>query len=276
MALALLICLATILWCILLTRRQRNGLDKILTGLLGLIAIYDSLRILKDSGFVTFARFRTMEGWVDLISACLYLLAALILKTSSIDRAATKVHLRLVEADEKRVDLSGAVIAAVPELGHPLVDCSPLAIFAIDAHGIVTHWNAAAESLIGWTRSETGGSRASVRFQRPDAGQERQFHRGRRLDVAHSFTAWSAGRHRDRRCRKPRVTGSRSGILCAGQATPRGPQLGSKVNCRGVILPEAHAASHTPHGSPEAANHPTAPPRGCLSRTARSSRRAPD
>jgi PAS domain-containing protein len=157
MALALLICLATILWCILLIRRQRHGLDKVLTSLLGLIAVYDALRILKDSGFAAFARFRTMEGWVDLISACLYLVAALILKTSSTDRAATKVHLRLVEADEKPLDLTGAVMAAVPELGHPLLDSSPLAIFAIDAHGIVTHWNAAAESLIGWTRSELVG-----------------------------------------------------------------------------------------------------------------------
>lgn len=157
MGLALLICLATILWCILLTRRQRNGLDKVLTGLLGLIAVYDALRILKDTGFSAFARFHTMEGWVDLISACLYLVAALILKTSSSDRAATKVHLRLVEADEKPVDLSSAVIAAVPELGHPLVDSSPLAIVAIDPHGVVTYWNASAESLIGWTRSELVG-----------------------------------------------------------------------------------------------------------------------
>ena len=157
MALALLICLATILWCILLTRRQRHGLDKVLTGLLGLIVVYDALRILKDSGFAAFARFRTLEGWVDLISACLYLVAALILKTSSTDRAATKVHLRLVEAAEKPLDLSSAVMAAVPELGHPLLDSSPLAIFAIDAHGVVTHWNAAAESLIGWTRSELVG-----------------------------------------------------------------------------------------------------------------------
>ncbi len=157
MALALLICLATILWCILLTRRQRSGLDKLLTGLLGLIAIYESFRILKDSGFAAFTRFRTMEGWVDVISACLYLLAALILKTSSIDRATTRVHLRLMEADEKHADLSGMVIAAVPELGHPLVDFCPLAIFAIDADGLVNHWNGAAESLLGWTRNEMVG-----------------------------------------------------------------------------------------------------------------------
>jgi PAS domain-containing protein len=157
MALALLICLATILWCILLTRRQRNGLDKMLTGLLGLIAIYEALRILKDSGFAAFTRFQTMEGWVDLISACLYLVAALILKTSSIDRAATKVHLRLVEADEKPADLSAAVVAAVPEWFHPLLDSAPLAIFAVDAHGVVTHWNLAAEILTGWTRQQLVG-----------------------------------------------------------------------------------------------------------------------
>jgi PAS domain-containing protein len=157
MALALLICLATIFWCILLTRRQRNSLDKVLTALLGLIAVYQALRILRDSGFVAFAHFRSFEDWVDLISACLYLVAAFILKTSSIDRSATKVHLRLIEADERPVDLSGAVMAAVPELGHPLVDSCPLAIFALDAHGVVTHWNAAAENLIGWTRQELLG-----------------------------------------------------------------------------------------------------------------------
>jgi PAS fold len=157
LALSLLICIATILWCILLTRRQRNGLDKVLTGLLGLIAIYESLRILKDSGFSALARFRTLDTWVDLISACLYLLAALILKTSSVDRSATRVHLRLVEADEKPKDLANSAIAVVPELGHPLVDSSPLAMFAIDQHGAVTYCNPAAEMLAGWTRSELVG-----------------------------------------------------------------------------------------------------------------------
>jgi hypothetical protein len=130
MALALLICLATILWCILLIRRQRNSVDKVLTGLLGLIAIYESLRILKDSGIAMFAHFHMLEGWVDFISACLYMVAALILKTSSVDRAATRVHLRLMEAGEKPMDLSNVALAAVSELGHPLVDSLPLAVLA--------------------------------------------------------------------------------------------------------------------------------------------------
>jgi PAS domain-containing protein len=157
MAFALLMCLATILWCILLIRRQRNSVDKVLTGLLGLISIYESLRILKDSGFAMFAHFHMLEGWVDFVSGCLYLLAALILKTSSGDHAATRVHLRLVEAGEKPMDLSNAAMAAVSELGHPLVDSSPLAILAISTQGDVTYCNPAAEMLTGWTRGELVG-----------------------------------------------------------------------------------------------------------------------
>ena len=157
LALALLICIATILWCILLTRRQRNGLDKVLTGLLGLIAIYESLRILKDSGIGALTRFHALDSWVDFLSACLYMVAALILRTSSLDRSATQVHLRLVEADEKPMDLANAAMAAVPELGQPLVDSSPLAVFAIDSQGAVTYCNPAAELLAGWTRNELVG-----------------------------------------------------------------------------------------------------------------------
>ena len=157
MALALLICLATILWCILLIRRQRNSVDKVLTGLLGLIAIYESLRILKDSGFAMFAHFHMLEGWVDFISACLYMLAALILRTSSTDRAAAKVHLRLMEAGEKPRDQGNQGMASAAELRNGLVDASPLAMFAIDPQGAVTYCNPAAEMLTGWTRSELVG-----------------------------------------------------------------------------------------------------------------------
>ncbi len=157
MALALLICLATLLWCILLTRRQRKGLDKTLTGLLGLFAIYESLHILRDSGFAMFAHLRAIEGWVDLVSACLYLTAAAIMKTSSIDHATAKVHVRLMEANERQVDLASGGIAAIQDLSHSLVDSCPLAIFALDSHGIVSYWNAAAEGMIGWKRNEMFG-----------------------------------------------------------------------------------------------------------------------
>jgi hypothetical protein len=183
MALALLICLGTILWCILLIRRQRNSVDKVLTGLLGLIAIYESLRILKDSGFAIFAHFHRLEALVDFVSACLYMVAALILKTSSVDRAATRVHLRLVEAGEKPMDLSNTAMAAVSDVGHPLVDSSPLAILAISAQGVVTYCNPAAEMLTGWTRGELVGH--SLPF---DPGGPIQGKNGRPIECA----VWTA------------------------------------------------------------------------------------
>src|SRR5579864_1186670 len=76
MALALCISLAAILWCILLARRQRGGLDKILTGLLGLIAVCEALRILKDSGFISLPGIPKLGGWADFVIASLSLIAA--------------------------------------------------------------------------------------------------------------------------------------------------------------------------------------------------------
>lgn len=167
MALALCVSLATILWCIMLARRQRGGLDKILTGLIGMIAIYEALRILKDSGVVAFAGARQLDGFADFIVACLSLVAALILRVSSIDRATTKAQLRLVEANEKPIDLPKSGSGPFPELKHMLFDASPLAVIAVDLQGIVSYSNPAAESLIGWTRDELLGHSLPFSVQGP-------------------------------------------------------------------------------------------------------------
>lgn len=140
-----------------MARRQRNRLDRILTGLLGLIATYHALRILNYSGVHAFAHMQTVSAWVDAASASLYLVAASILKASSSDHSATKIHLRLAEADEKPADLSGGLFVPAPESAHPLLEASPLAMFAVDTQGVVTHCNSAAEGLIGWTRHELVG-----------------------------------------------------------------------------------------------------------------------
>jgi len=157
MGLALCVCLATIFWCILLAKRQHSGLDKVLTGLLGMIAIYEAVRILKDCGFVLFPGIREMNGWVDFIIASLYLIAALILKVSSVDRATTKVRLRLVEANEKTMDLCKGSAPSALETASVWSDASPLATFAVDMNGMVIYWNTAAERLLGWTRDEIVG-----------------------------------------------------------------------------------------------------------------------
>lgn len=158
MGLALCICLMTILWCFLMARRQRSGLDKILTGVLGLIATYEAIRVLKDAGVILFPGVQKLDGWVDFLIASMYFIAALILKVSSIDRTTTKLKLRLVEANEKTPDVGKGVPVAAPE-ASALLDASPLATFAVDGNGAVVYWNPAAERLLGWKREEALGQR---------------------------------------------------------------------------------------------------------------------
>jgi hypothetical protein len=156
MGLALCICLTTIFWCFLMAKRQQVGLDKILTGLLGLIAVYEAIRVLKDAGVVLFPGIQKLDGWVDFLIASMYLIAALILKVSSSERNSTKMRLRLVEANEKTSE-PGKGVSMVPPEPVNLLDSSPLATFAVDVGGAVVYWNTAAERLLGWKRDEVLG-----------------------------------------------------------------------------------------------------------------------
>jgi len=165
MALALVMCLATIFWCILLARRQQGRLDRMLTGLLGMIAIYEALRVLKDWGVFHIPSYRQLDGWVDFIIAGTYLAAGLILKHSGSDRANTKVRLRLVEANEKTVDVGRS--GSAPETTHAVFDASPLATFAVDTKGVVIYWNGAAERLLGWKREQMLGQRLPFEGKSP-------------------------------------------------------------------------------------------------------------
>jgi PAS domain-containing protein len=159
-ALALCVCLGTILWCIFLTHHQKNGLDKLLAGLVGLIAIYEALRVLRDAGVVALSGLKALDGWADFVVANLYLIAVMMLKISSTDRVRTRVRLRLIEANEKSIEIGKTLNALAPDLPHLLFEASPLATFAIDADNIVVYWNAAAEELFGWKRDEVLGQRA--------------------------------------------------------------------------------------------------------------------
>jgi len=171
MGLALCICLATILWCLLMAKRQQSGLDKVLTCVLGLVATYEAIRVLKDAGVILFPGIQRLDGWVDFLIASMYFIAALILKVSSSDRTTTKVKLRLVEANEKTVDVGKDLgkdrLATAPLETAALLDAFPLATFAVDGNGAVVYWNPAAERLLGWKREEVLGQRL------PSAGKGR-------------------------------------------------------------------------------------------------------
>lgn len=165
MALALCMCLATILWCILLARRQQGRWDRRLTGLLGVIAIYEALRVLKDWGVIHLPGYHALDGWVDFVIAGTYLAAGMILKHSGSDRANTKVRLRLVEANEKTMEVGRS--ASAPETTHAVFDASPLATFAVDNKGLVIYWNGASERLLGWKREQILGQRLPFESKGP-------------------------------------------------------------------------------------------------------------
>ena len=170
MGLALCICLTTILWCFLMAKRQQVGLDKILTGVLGLIAIYEAIRVLKDAGVVLFPGIQKLDGWVDFLIASMYLIAALILKVSSSERISTNARLRLVEANEKTAE-PGKGAGIVPPEPVNLLDSAPLAAFAVDVAGGVIYWNPAAERLLGWKRDEVLGQPPPVESVRCGPGR---------------------------------------------------------------------------------------------------------
>lgn len=166
-ALALCICLGTILWCIFLTHRQKTGMDKVLAGLVGLIAIYEALRVLRDAGVVVLSGLKALDGWADFLVANLYLIAVMMLKISSNDRARTRVRLRLVEANEKSIEIGKTLTSLAPDLSYLLFEASPLATIAIEADNSVVYWNAAAEELFGWKRDEILGQRAPFPLNGP-------------------------------------------------------------------------------------------------------------
>lgn len=99
LALSLCVCLGTVGWCIILLRRGCHHVaDRYLIGFIGLLAVYQSLQILRRGGVIAVPHLRHLDEAVDLLVNSLYLLAALILRISNHDRFETIFRLRLAEA----------------------------------------------------------------------------------------------------------------------------------------------------------------------------------
>jgi PAS domain-containing protein len=156
--LSVFVCVATILWCIFMMRRQQSGTDRILMGVIGFISIYQGLKILKTAGIFNLSILGgRVDDLADLSISSMYLIAALILRLSAADRVATKLRLRLVEANESPLALNRASAGGIADLPACLVEASPLAMFTVDGGGTVIQWNASAERVFGWNRDELLG-----------------------------------------------------------------------------------------------------------------------
>jgi PAS domain-containing protein len=149
-AFAILITLGTIFWCLRMIRLQRTRLDRFLMGLLGLIATYQGLRLLRDAGFWSRVSPHPLRSLADVTVSILYLIATLILHLSGADRMNTRMQLRVVEADHRLPNL----LKLMPEPVEP----SPVGLFGVGPGGEVRLWHFSAERLLGWKADEVMGT----------------------------------------------------------------------------------------------------------------------
>jgi hypothetical protein len=102
-ALSIVVCLATILSCVLLERRhphQRS--DRFLIGVLGLLSVYQGLRILQGIGILTISIGTKMDDAIELAITAFYLMAALVLRLSMNSHLDAVLAMRLARAEPPR------------------------------------------------------------------------------------------------------------------------------------------------------------------------------
>jgi hypothetical protein len=100
--LTMCVCLLAIFWCIALLPRLGRGHERFLVGFIGLIAIYQGLRMLKDAGVWKPPGPSSLENAATFIVCTLYLVALVVVQIFGAEHHRTKVRLRLAEANEVR------------------------------------------------------------------------------------------------------------------------------------------------------------------------------
>jgi hypothetical protein len=102
-ALSVLLCLVTILSCVALERkRPYHRADRFLIGFLGLLAVYQGLRILQGAGIVALGPPARVDGAIDLVMPAIYLLATLVLRLATAQHLDAESAMRLVNAAPPR------------------------------------------------------------------------------------------------------------------------------------------------------------------------------
>jgi hypothetical protein len=103
-ACSILVCVATIFACFRLERkRPQQKSDRFLIAFLGLLAIYQAMRILESVGLLAMSLNANLDGAIELMVAMFYLVAAMLLRFSSINRLDAESAFRLVRAAPPRL-----------------------------------------------------------------------------------------------------------------------------------------------------------------------------
>jgi len=151
-AIALMLTIATLFWCLRLVRQQHSKVDRYLMGVLGLIAMSQGLQILGNAGFWSLPpQMKSLSGAVEMTIAALYFISTLILQISSQDRHNTRIQLRVVEA----------IQPAPAPAKHPLqlAERTAIAVFGVSERGDVNLWHSSSEDFFGWRKDDVVGTR---------------------------------------------------------------------------------------------------------------------
>lgn len=154
---ALIASLATLFWCLKLLRRVCTKMERYMMGILGLIAMYHGLHILQAEGFWTPPQYPGVTGAVDMSISGMCLACALILQVFSAERHSARIQLRVAQVNLAPV---GAGYSGLP-------DRAALAVFGLDARGIINLWHSTSEEFFGWRRDEVLGTRLPFREESP-------------------------------------------------------------------------------------------------------------
>jgi PAS domain-containing protein len=162
-AIALILALATLAMCLRLLRRQRTSTDRYLMGLVGLIAIYQGLNILRNAGVYSLAhQLQGVSGAVDLALAGMTLVSILILRMAARDRLNTKLQLRVAEATR----------TPPRPAGGRLGERSAVAVLGVNADGRINLWHRSSEDFFGWRKEEVLGTRLPFETDAEAGGPE--------------------------------------------------------------------------------------------------------
>ena len=156
---ALCACLAGIMWCIAILRKQKKGPDRFLAGLIGAICVTEGMRLLQHTGLISASAPLGLDSFAELMITALYLISIIILRVAAIEHKSAEVRLRLVEStDQPRIPPT-VFNLETPEqsVSDLILDSNPLATIALDKSGTVIYWNTAAERLLGWRSGDVMG-----------------------------------------------------------------------------------------------------------------------
>jgi hypothetical protein len=98
-AISLVVCLVTIFFLFQLHRkRPEHKADRFLIAFLGLMSVYEGLRILQEAGILNLRANSALDDTIELLIVCCYLIAALVLKLSNVNHMDALSAMRLLGA----------------------------------------------------------------------------------------------------------------------------------------------------------------------------------